>query len=155
MDTLCEKFATAATRFGSGWAWVSVQGGKLLVSSNPNQDNPLMDGSGTPILGLDVWEHTYTLHYQNRRYDYTRPGGTSSTGPKSRSASRRRNSSNLSSIESITRTSVPRGACPFMPHLSWFTIAVDQSWGDHAMPCSSRATYQTTFRSGFCLRVTF
>jgi len=71
MDTLREKFATAAaTRFGSGWAWVSVQGGKLLVSSTPNQDNPLMDGSGTPILGLDVWEHAYYLHYQNRRPDY-------------------------------------------------------------------------------------
>lgn len=60
----------AATRFGSGWAWLVVKGGKLAVLSTPNQDNPLMDGSGTPILGLDVWEHAYYLHYQNRRPDY-------------------------------------------------------------------------------------
>lgn len=69
------KFETAAkTRFGSGWAWLIVQsGGKLAVSSTPNQDNPLMDvaeAKGTPILGLDVWEHAYYLHYQNRRPDY-------------------------------------------------------------------------------------
>jgi len=70
-DKFKEQFATAAaTRFGSGWAWLSVAGGKLVVSSTPNQDNPLMDGSGTPILGLDVWEHAYYLHYQNRRPDY-------------------------------------------------------------------------------------
>lgn len=63
----------AATRFGSGWAWLSVAGGKLVVSSTPNQDNPLMDVAevkGTPILGLDVWEHAYYLNYQNRRPDY-------------------------------------------------------------------------------------
>ena len=66
-----EQFATAAaTRFGSGWAWLSVKDGGLLVSSSPNQDNPLMDGSGKPILVLDVWEHAYYLHYQNRRPDY-------------------------------------------------------------------------------------
>ena len=66
-----EKFATAATtRFGSGWAWLVVKGGKLEVLSTPNQDSPLMDGSGTPILGLDVWEHAYYLNYQNRRPDY-------------------------------------------------------------------------------------
>lgn len=59
-----------ATRFGSGWAWLSVKNGKLAVSSTPNQDNPLMDGSGIPILGCDVWEHAYYLHYQNRRPDY-------------------------------------------------------------------------------------
>lgn len=62
-----------ATRFGSGWAWLSVSGGKLVVSSTPNQDNPLMDIAdvkGTPILGMDVWEHAYYLHYQNRRPDY-------------------------------------------------------------------------------------
>lgn len=67
-------FATAgATRFGSGWAWLSVSGGKLVVSSTPNQDNPLMDVAevkGTPILGLDVWEHAYYLKYQNKRPDY-------------------------------------------------------------------------------------
>ncbi len=62
--------AAGATRFGSGWAWLSAQGGKLAVSSTPNQDNPLMDGSGVPILGLDLWEHAYYLHYQNRRPDY-------------------------------------------------------------------------------------
>lgn len=66
--------AAAATRFGSGWAWLSVGAdGKLLVSSTPNQDNPLMDiaeQKGTPILGLDVWEHAYYLNYQNRRPDY-------------------------------------------------------------------------------------
>lgn len=68
-------FSTAAkTRFGSGWAWLCVhKGGKLEVCSTPNQDNPLMPGvacKGTPILGLDVWEHAYYLNYQNRRPDY-------------------------------------------------------------------------------------
>jgi Fe-Mn family superoxide dismutase len=68
-------FATAAgTRFGSGWAWLCVhEGGKVEVCSTPNQDNPLMDVDpcgGTPILGLDVWEHAYYLNYQNRRPDY-------------------------------------------------------------------------------------
>lgn len=63
----------AASRFGSGWAWLVVVDGKLEVSSTANQDNPLMDVSdvkGTPILGLDVWEHAYYLNYQNRRPDY-------------------------------------------------------------------------------------
>lgn len=64
----------AATRFGSGWAWLVQQAdGKLVVSSTPNQDNPLMDLAevkGTPLMGLDVWEHAYYLHYQNRRPDY-------------------------------------------------------------------------------------
>ncbi len=59
-----------AGRFGSGWAWVVVKNGKLEVTSTPNQDNPLMDGSGTPILGVDVWEHAYYLKYQNKRPDY-------------------------------------------------------------------------------------
>ena len=60
----------AGTRFGSGWAWLYVDGsGNLLVDSTPNQDTPLMDGN-TPILGLDVWEHAYYLNYQNRRPDY-------------------------------------------------------------------------------------
>ena len=59
----------AATRFGSGWAWLSVDGGKVVVESTPNQDTPLMEGR-TPILGLDVWEHAYYLNYQNRRPDY-------------------------------------------------------------------------------------
>ncbi len=63
----------AATRFGSGWAWLCVTNGKLEVCSTPNQDNPLMPGvacEGTPILGLDVWEHAYYLKYQNRRPEY-------------------------------------------------------------------------------------
>jgi len=63
----------AATRFGSGWAWLVDQDGRLVVSSTPNQDNPLMDLAevkGNPILGLDVWEHAYYLNYQNRRPDY-------------------------------------------------------------------------------------
>ena len=62
----------AATRFGSGWAWLCVTNGKLEVCSTPNQDNPLMGEGcgGTPILGLDVWEHAYYLNYQNRRPDY-------------------------------------------------------------------------------------
>jgi biopolymer transport protein ExbD len=66
-----EAFANAgATRFGSGWAWLSVEkGGKLLVESTPNQDNPYMEGR-TPILGMDVWEHAYYLKYQNRRPEY-------------------------------------------------------------------------------------
>jgi Fe-Mn family superoxide dismutase len=59
-----------AGRFGSGWAWVVFKDGKLSVTSTPNQDTPLMDGSGTPILGVDVWEHAYYLKYQNRRPDY-------------------------------------------------------------------------------------
>jgi Fe-Mn family superoxide dismutase len=73
-DTFKTQFAAAGTtRFGSGWAWLSVSGGKLVVSSTPNQDNPLMDVAevkGTPILGMDVWEHAYYLNYQNRRPDY-------------------------------------------------------------------------------------
>ncbi len=62
----------AATQFGSGWAWLCVKNGKVSVCSTPNQDNPLMHGQcgGTPILGLDVWEHAYYLNYQNRRPDY-------------------------------------------------------------------------------------
>jgi Fe-Mn family superoxide dismutase len=74
MDTLKEKLTTAgATRFGSGWAWLIVKDGKLEVSSTPNQDNPLMDVAdvkGTPVLGIDVWEHAYYLKYQNKRPDY-------------------------------------------------------------------------------------
>lgn len=73
-DKFKEEFAkAAATRFGSGWAWLSVVNGELAVSSTPNQDNPIMDVAevkGTPILGLDVWEHAYYLNYQNRRPDY-------------------------------------------------------------------------------------
>lgn len=69
-----EKFAAAgATRFGSGWAWLIVSDGKLQVSSTPNQDNPLMEVAevkGTPILGVDVWEHAYYLKYQNKRPAY-------------------------------------------------------------------------------------
>ena len=73
-DAFKEQFAKAATtRFGSGWAWLCVQQGKLAVGSTPNQDNPIMDVSdfkGIPILGIDVWEHAYYLKYQNRRPDY-------------------------------------------------------------------------------------
>ncbi len=74
-DAFKEAFSkAAATRFGSGWAWLCVHpGGKVEVCSTPNQDNPLMSGvscGGTPILGLDVWEHAYYLNYQNRRPDY-------------------------------------------------------------------------------------
>ena len=73
-DTFKTQFSQAgATRFGSGWAWLIVKNGKLEVCSTPNQDNPLMDIAevkGTPILGIDVWEHAYYLHYQNRRPDY-------------------------------------------------------------------------------------
>ena len=71
VDEFKEKFANeAATRFGSGWAWLSVdQNGELQLSSSPNQDSPLMEGM-TPIMGLDVWEHAYYLHYQNRRPEY-------------------------------------------------------------------------------------
>lgn len=75
MDALKEKINAAATsRFGSGWAWLSVdKDNRLVVSSTPNQDNPLMDVAetkGTPILGIDVWEHAYYLKYQNKRADY-------------------------------------------------------------------------------------
>ncbi len=73
-----EKFAAAAaTRFGSGWAWLCVKDGKLAICSTANQDNPLMGEAvggcgGTPVLGLDVWEHAYYLNYQNRRPDYVK-----------------------------------------------------------------------------------
>jgi Fe-Mn family superoxide dismutase len=74
LDALKEKMSTAgATRFGSGWAWLIVKDGKLDVTSSPNQDNPLMDVAevkGTPIFGIDVWEHAYYLKYQNKRPDY-------------------------------------------------------------------------------------
>ena len=73
-DAMKEQFNSAATtRFGSGWAWLIVHDHKLVITSTPNQDNPLMDIAevkGSPILGLDVWEHAYYLHYQNRRPDY-------------------------------------------------------------------------------------
>jgi Fe-Mn family superoxide dismutase len=74
-DAFKDTFSkAAATRFGSGWAWLCVhKGGKLEVCSTPNQDNPLMPNTGcggTPVLGVDVWEHAYYLHYQNRRPDY-------------------------------------------------------------------------------------
>jgi Fe-Mn family superoxide dismutase len=75
-DKFKEDFAKAgATRFGSGWAWLVVQGGKLAVGSTANQDSPLMGKAvagieGKPVIGLDVWEHAYYLHYQNRRPDY-------------------------------------------------------------------------------------
>ncbi|MBP7477989.1 MAG: superoxide dismutase [Chitinophagales bacterium] len=74
-ESFKEEFAkAAATRFGSGWAWLCVKAdGKLCICSTPNQDNPLMDLAecpGTPVLGLDVWEHAYYLNYQNRRPDY-------------------------------------------------------------------------------------
>jgi superoxide dismutase, Fe-Mn family len=73
-DAFKNAFAkSAATRFGSGWAWLIVVDGKLQVTSTPNQDNPLMDIAevkGTPVLALDVWEHAYYLNYQNRRPDY-------------------------------------------------------------------------------------
>ena len=69
-DELKAAFAKAgATRFGSGWAWICVRDGKLCVCSTANQDSPLMSG-GTPVIGLDVWEHAYYLNYQNRRPDY-------------------------------------------------------------------------------------
>lgn len=73
-DEFKEKFnAAGTTRFGSGWAWLLVKDGRLEISSTPNQDNPLMDVAevkGTPILGVDVWEHAYYLKYQNKRPDY-------------------------------------------------------------------------------------
>jgi len=69
-DGFKEQFAKAAAgRFGSGWAWVIDQGGKLAIESTPNQDSPLMDGK-KPVFGIDVWEHAYYLKYQNRRPDY-------------------------------------------------------------------------------------
>ena len=69
-DSFKEEFAKAATtRFGSGWAWLIVDGDGVAVTSTPNQDSPVMEGK-TPILGLDVWEHAYYLNYQNRRPDY-------------------------------------------------------------------------------------
>jgi superoxide dismutase, Fe-Mn family len=69
-ESFKEKLTDAATkRFGSGWGWLTVSGGKLEVSSSANQDSPLMEGK-TPLLGVDVWEHAYYLNYQNRRPDY-------------------------------------------------------------------------------------
>lgn len=72
-DAFKDAFSNAAaTQFGSGWAWLCAKDGKVSVCATPNQDNPLMDGQcgGTPILGIDVWEHAYYLNYQNRRPDY-------------------------------------------------------------------------------------
>lgn len=73
-DAFKEEFAKAGVgRFGSGWAWLIVKDGELAITSTPNQDNPLMDVAevkGTPVLGLDVWEHAYYLKYQNKRPDY-------------------------------------------------------------------------------------
>ena len=73
-DNFCASFSNAAaTRFGSGWAWLCVKDGKLEICSTSNQDNPIMPSigcGGTPILGIDVWEHAYYLNYQNRRPDY-------------------------------------------------------------------------------------
>ncbi len=73
-DAFKEKFAQAGmTRFGSGWAWLGVQNGELVICSTPNQDNPYMDVSEckcVPVLGVDVWEHAYYLKYQNKRADY-------------------------------------------------------------------------------------
>ena len=73
-DNFIEQFSkAAATRFGSGWAWLCVKDGALEICSSANQDNPLMPGigcGGTPIVGIDVWEHAYYLNYQNRRADY-------------------------------------------------------------------------------------
>ena len=70
-DTFKEQWGKAAAgRFGSGWVWLLNDGGKLSITSSANQDNPLMDGGKTPILGIDVWEHAYYLKYQNRRPDY-------------------------------------------------------------------------------------
>lgn len=74
LDSFKEAFSNAAaSRFGSGWAWLCVKDGKLSVCSTANQDNPIMKGvecEGTPIMGIDVWEHAYYLNYQNRRPDY-------------------------------------------------------------------------------------
>jgi len=70
-DKFKEQWSTAgAGRFGSGWVWLMNDGGKLSITSTPNQDNPLMEGKSAPILGLDVWEHAYYLRYQNKRPDY-------------------------------------------------------------------------------------
>ena len=70
-DKFKEQWSAAgAGRFGSGWVWLNNDGGKLSISSTPNQDNPLMEGKSAPILGLDVWEHAYYLRYQNKRPDY-------------------------------------------------------------------------------------
>ena len=70
-DKFKEEFANAAmTRFGSGWAWLVCKDGKLSITSTANQENPLMTGEGTPVLGLDVWEHAYYLNYQNLRGGY-------------------------------------------------------------------------------------
>ena len=69
-DNFKEKFAASGmTRFGSGWAWLITDGSALSIASTPNQDTPVMEGK-TPLLGIDVWEHAYYLHYQNRRADY-------------------------------------------------------------------------------------
>ena len=70
-DKFKEQWSAAgAGRFGSGWVWLMNEGGKLSITSTPNQDNPLMEGKSAPILGLDVWEHAYYLRYQNKRPDY-------------------------------------------------------------------------------------
>ena len=71
IDATHDEFVKAGTtRFGSGWAWIVIKDGRLAVLSTANQDSPIMTGDGTPILGVDVWEHAYYLNYQNRRPDY-------------------------------------------------------------------------------------
>ena len=71
IDAAHDEFVKAGTtRFGSGWAWMVIKDGKLAILSTANQDNPIMTGDGTPLLGIDVWEHAYYLNYQNRRPDY-------------------------------------------------------------------------------------
>jgi superoxide dismutase, Fe-Mn family len=71
LEKFKEQFNAAGVgRFGSGWVWLVNEGGKLAITSTPNQDNPLMDGKSAPLLGNDVWEHAYYLKYQNRRPDY-------------------------------------------------------------------------------------
>ena len=79
---------TGVKRFGSGWSWLVWDGTGLAVYSTANQDSPLIE-SDVPLLGIDVWEHAYYLKYQNRRPDYLAPGGTSSTGTRSPSGSKR------------------------------------------------------------------
>ena len=95
-------------RFGSGWSWLVHDGTGLAVYSTANQDSPIMQ-SDEPLLGIDVWEHAYYLQYQNRRPDYLRPGGTSSTGQRSPSAMQKRSAR---SARLRKQAETPRGPRP-------------------------------------------
>lgn len=114
VDEMKTKFnAAAAGRFGSGWAWLAVKDGKLIITSTPNQDNPLMqvaDDPSIPILGLDVWEHAYYLKYQNRRPEYISAFWNVVNWEQVRICSRKREEELSASLGIVAKASALRGS---------------------------------------------